>query len=378
MDLKTLLLANLVILGLEAGALFGFSRAYPDAPGLKQFWRAAFTLLLGAGLINTAGAEGALRHPVLLALGNGMLVLGFVFLNRGVAEYWTRPFRHFGAHLCGVAAATLIYWHYSGTHDSLLARTVIAGLAVGAELGLGAWLFLRERALPAALVMAAFAAFNLLRGPFMALARGNAVRQNLQMALVDYGFLLFGVLLAMALVWMIIGDLRVRLDQLARTDDLTGLLNRRALDQEGAARMAGAALIVLDLDHFKQLNDRYGHAAGDHALRQVAEFLRAGLGDGDIAARLGGEEFVMLLESSSLAVGVERAERLRQGIAAMRLRFERRELGLSASFGVATPAHPAETWYELLQRADAALYEAKQAGRNCVCAAPVAASAGLR
>lgn len=372
MDLHTLLLANLVLLALEAGALWTFTRAYPDAPGLRSFWRCALTLLLGALLLSMTGPVGARSHPILVAGGRGLLLLGWVFLNQGIADYWTRPFRRTGWHWALIAAATVGFYALAQAPGQLPWRVVLAGGVMGFELGLGAWLFAREGAWPAAWVLALFALTSAASGPAILLSK-NAAAQHTVEALTDYSFLLFNVLLAMALVWMIIADLRVRLDQLARTDDLTGLMNRRALEQEGARRMGGAAAIVVDLDHFKQLNDQHGHGAGDHALRQVAELLRASLGDGDLAARLGGEEFLVLIEGANLAKGVERAERLRQGVAAMRLKFEQRELGITASFGVATAGGPAESWPSLLQRADSALYAAKQAGRNCVCAAPAAA-----
>ncbi|MGH9518673.1 MAG: GGDEF domain-containing protein, partial [Terriglobales bacterium] len=297
-----------------------------------------------------------------------------VFLNQGIADYWTRPFRRLGWHLALVAAATVGIYFLTQTPGHLPWRILLAGGVMAFELGLGAWLFAREGAGPAAWVMAGFALASAASGPAILLSRSVAAQHAVE-ALTDYSFLFFDVLLAMALVWMIIADLRVRLDQLARTDDLTGLMNRRALEQEGARRMSGAAAIVVDLDHFKQLNDQHGHGAGDHALRQVAELLRASLGDGDLAARLGGEEFLVLIEAANLAKGVERAERLRQGVAAMRLKVEQREVGITASFGVAVAQGPAESWPSLLQRADGALYAAKQAGRNCVCAAPAAAAA---
>lgn len=377
MDLQTLLLANLLLLALEAGALWAFTRAYPEAPGLYGFWRCTLALIAGATLISLSGPAGARTHHLMLAVGEGLILLGWVFLNQGIADYWTRPFQRLGWHIAGIVVLSLVYYHLTGVAGSLPWRVALAGTAAAFELGLGAWLFAREGARPAALVMTGFALSAIASGPAILFAR-NREQQHFFEALNDYAFLLFNVLLAMALIWMIIADLRVRLDQLARTDDLTGLMNRRALDSEGARRMGGAAAIVVDLDHFKQLNDQHGHGAGDDALRQVAELLRASLGDGDLAARLGGEEFLVLVAGANLPKGVERAERLRQGVAAMRLKFDHRELGITASFGVAVAQGPAESWAALLQRADTALYAAKQAGRNCVCVAPTGDAAQVR
>lgn len=162
--------------------------------------------------------------------------------------------------------------------------------------------------------------------------------------------------------------LRDRLHGEALRDPLTGLHNRRFLDEVGAKMAAQAersgrplAVIVLDLDHFKALNDRHGHAAGDAALRRVGTLLREGLRGGDVACRQGGEEFALLLPDCTAEAAAQRAEELRQAI-------ERSAggPGLSASLGVAAlPAHGA-TLAAAMEAADAALYRAKAGGRNRV------------
>ncbi len=155
------------------------------------------------------------------------------------------------------------------------------------------------------------------------------------------------------------------------TDALTGLLNRRGLyrafdgEAERARRYGSAlAVILFDLDHFKQINDRHGHAAGDRVLRMVGEEVRRALRPADCVGRWGGEEFVVLLPQTVLAGAVEVAERLRYLVSGLRS-----EAGpLSASFGVAEWV-PTDNLGTLVRRADGALYKAKQAGRNRVVAA---------
>ncbi|MGN0857970.1 MAG: diguanylate cyclase [Stenotrophomonas sp.] len=165
----------------------------------------------------------------------------------------------------------------------------------------------------------------------------------------------------------------VQLAALAGEDALTGLYNRRRLLQrinelieEGQRHRGTHSLLLLDLDHFKDVNDCHGHAAGDAVLRAVARLLHGALRAQDMAARYGGEELLLLLPNTAADDAAEVAERLRQGIAALQLPCPQGVLSITASFGVAQlrPGQTAEQWIE---RADLALYRAKREGRNRVC-----------
>ncbi len=153
----------------------------------------------------------------------------------------------------------------------------------------------------------------------------------------------------------------------AQTDELTGLWNRRALDRAMQSdQSAECALLLVDLDHFKKLNDSFGHTAGDAALRQVARVLRATLREQDLATRVGGEEFACWLPNTSLERAREVAERVRQAIGGARLYWAGAELSIQCSVGVAArPATVGQT-ANLYPAADAALYRAKEGGRNRV------------
>jgi diguanylate cyclase (GGDEF)-like protein len=154
----------------------------------------------------------------------------------------------------------------------------------------------------------------------------------------------------------------------ARTDSLTGLANRRELEQRFAGELERStrggrplAIVVLDLDWFKEFNDRFGHAAGDRALVQLAEGLRRATRTSDVVARLGGEEFAVLAPETDELEGYQLAERLR---AEVRATFARQPEKMTVSCGVASfPVHGI-TAGELLHSADRALYEAKEAGRD--------------
>jgi diguanylate cyclase (GGDEF)-like protein len=159
----------------------------------------------------------------------------------------------------------------------------------------------------------------------------------------------------------------------ARTDELTGLPNRRGLERAVAGLESGrAALLIADLDHFKRVNDRFGHVAGDAALRHVAGLLRRALRSQDTAVRIGGEEFALWLPDADLAVAAEVAERVRSMIEEAPLRWNGEEIRLTCSLGVAAMPGSTSAVANLYRAADAALYRAKERGRNRVEVAPPA------
>jgi two-component system cell cycle response regulator len=170
---------------------------------------------------------------------------------------------------------------------------------------------------------------------------------------------------------------------LALTDELTGLFNRRyviAHLEELLVRMAHdslpeTAVMMFDVDHFKSVNDRFGHPAGDDALRQLAERALRGVRSIDLVARLGGEEFIVVMPETSLPAAVTVAERLRHSIATepFRIQTAGERQPITISVGVAA-AEPGDTVDRLLQRADEALYGAKNGGRNQVVVRQTAAS----
>ncbi len=157
---------------------------------------------------------------------------------------------------------------------------------------------------------------------------------------------------------------------LARRDSLTGLVNRRVLDEEltresqrCARRLSPLTAVVMDLDHFKSINDNFGHAMGDEVLRATGQYLAGQMRPYDLVARYGGEEFVILLSETGLGEGMEVAQRIRVGLSQLTVPGFPRPV--TASFGVAT-LPPGESPDHLIARADAALYRAKRAGRDRV------------
>ena len=162
--------------------------------------------------------------------------------------------------------------------------------------------------------------------------------------------------------------------QLSMRDPLTGLFNRRYLEETvnrelPRARRQGhcVGVILIDLDHFKRLNDTHGHNAGDYVLAQVGELLLGMTRGSDIPCRLGGEEFALVLPGATLEVARKRAEHIRHALETLTLEFEGKPLGpITLSAGVAAMQPHQQSWAQVMRNADAALYAAKQAGRNRV------------
>ncbi len=162
------------------------------------------------------------------------------------------------------------------------------------------------------------------------------------------------------------------LERLTQTDMLTELLNRRGMSERIVGEIARSqrenkpfGLLWLDVDRFKEINDRYGHASGDLALVAVADIIRRLVRPYDSAARWGGDEFLVLIQDSDEVLLISLGERIRAAVACSTLNTERGDMRLSVSIG-AHLAAPGEPMEEILLRADHALYAAKEAGRNCL------------
>jgi two-component system, cell cycle response regulator len=175
-------------------------------------------------------------------------------------------------------------------------------------------------------------------------------------------------------VWQLQQNIRQgneRLAELAATDDLTGLLARRFLESHlrglvGSARRHGRPLsvVMLDLDDFKDINDTHGHPVGDYVLRTVVDRMRSRLRREDLLGRWGGDELMLVLPDEDLRGAVAVAEALRAAVADTEISVDGQPISITISAGVAE--WDGEAAAQLIERADAALYDAKDAGRNCV------------
>lgn len=341
-----------------------------------------FMVLLGLGFVLTTQRVEP-RTGWAYGGANFCFTAGFVVLRRGMERFmgvapadrehvltlvvFGALFAHLGPGEETAAGRVLLAY---GAPSWVLARTAVALQgAFRAEYGNRMAFVL---ATPVALVLAVFGArfvqqalqpdVSLEMHRYTEANRGLLYAYGVMAATYNFGFV---ALLTLRYVR--------RLRELTLHDPLTGLLNRRALDTElqrewSRLQREGApfALLALDLDHFKRVNDRYGHLVGDEVLTQTAQRLRETVRGADLVARTGGEEFVVLMPETDDAGARSAAERLRAAVAGTPYAVSTGPLPLSVSVGVATVQRPGSGPRDALQRADRALYAAKEGGRDRV------------
>lgn len=188
----------------------------------------------------------------------------------------------------------------------------------------------------------------------------------------NLGISAFVSVLFLLLLWLTIGGYQRRLEQMATTDKLTGLMNRQAFDYsflrlsaKNALQHKSLSIILIDIDHFKKINDQYGHNVGDLVLQEVSALLSNNTRSSDQSCRWGGEEFVILLDDCDINAAQKRAEALRHSIETAPLPYREGVIQMTVSCGIAE-YRAGETLSMLINRADIALYQAKQQGRNQV------------
>jgi diguanylate cyclase (GGDEF)-like protein len=179
--------------------------------------------------------------------------------------------------------------------------------------------------------------------------------------------------MVMCMLWFLVTELSKELAEQARTDPLTGAMNRRAMEDTALRETTRSiryghlpCMIVLDIDDFKHINDTLGHAAGDAVLQALVHQIKPMMRVNDVLARTGGEEFTILLPNTTASAGIVAAERVRQSVEALEVPFEDEIIRFTISAGVAQLDPAQGGWEGMMRRADAAMYEAKECGRNTV------------
>lgn len=291
---------------------------------------------------------------------------------------------------CGLLPTNL--WPYAGALFFVILWTTVidrhAGLstmlvpaAAAMSFLLSAWIIVRHReqtrpAEWAAAISLALFALSQLVAAGIALGQGTGIEAGYQNLFMHYNFITLptGYLAtSMFVVFMVASDISEEMKEIAVRDELTGLYNRRGLSEHGAQAYAAAnrgdrpiSVVMTDIDRFKFINDKYGHAAGDDALCHIAELLRDGRREDDVLARVGGEEFVVVLPGADMASAIEIADKLRREIESSSLVADGDKVSMTSSFGVATRTDRDSCLTDIIVRADRALYRSKRAGRNQV------------
>ncbi len=373
LDSNTLLLVNALFGALAVGVWLLLALPFRIARQACLFLAGAQALMLPTLMVDPGPFGELAGLCTLLALG--LLSLGLRQLLR---------LRQQRLDLLGLVALGLIaelsrLWGLPSITASALAVMSMAALCLLAgrdlllgSLGLDGWL--RAGLVAPYALMAGYLLLRAIALMQPDLGPAWLSRDPRQHAGLAAAWLVLAMFISGGLIALVLSRLIQRIESLTRHDPLTGLFNRRELSEQLLKQQARAqrghvhALLMLDLDHFKRVNDELGHAAGDAALCHVARLLLANLREQDCAARYGGEEFALLLPDTSQAGAMALAERLRKALAGSDWRWQGRHWPLTVSIGLALSTSGA-SGAALLEQADRAMYRAKVLGRNRVCLA---------
>lgn len=362
---------------------------------LPQSRQAMLHWALHAGLSAVAlvGFVAATRpgDETVRALANLCMVGSMVALQRGVRVFLHRD-RAWRWHAVLVAAALLVTWYgLDPAHGAVRVAVISAVLAALSfvtawDMQLAArwkldWRWRLLLSVPIALAGAVFAARSLRA----ALDPSTVVAYVTANSPLNVGSAMLYLVVALAfqltLVALVVSQFVTELKDASRFDSLTGALNRRAIDEALDAEVlrsrrlrASFSVLMIDVDHFKDTNDRHGHAAGDRALQHLGTLLTSQMREIDRVGRFGGEEFVVVLPGTAIAEARLLADRLRERVEALPLRWQERAIHVTISVGIAQWQGDKDDLASLMSRADAALYRAKQAGRNRVMSSELSAA----
>jgi diguanylate cyclase (GGDEF)-like protein len=375
-----ILLINLSVAGLLAASFMAV--AFHDVGRAPARWFASGYVL---GMVYSAiefsiPAFTDARLPVVTAFA--VFLGATIAFNAGLArKYGVAP--PWPAMLFFLLAATIAVYLVQDLPRQSLARMMAYQLpyAVMQFVGLAiVWSSRQRHGRLDRLLMAVLAASVLLFAskPFIAHALGGwganpqAYLQS-SYALVSQSLgTVFALALALLMLAILVREALAEVTSKSETDALSGLLNRGAFTRQAELAVLGAmrqgvpvALVIADLDHFKSINDSFGHASGDRVIETFAGFLREAAAGHHVAGRLGGEEFAIILPGTNLAAARLFAEGTRSAFGALPIEGLPADNRCTASFGVAE-LHPGEEIADLMRRADEALYQAKNAGRDCV------------
>ncbi len=370
-------LALIAIIAATLGALILFSWTQGRRNFYLALWGGGDILAgLAAGLWF---GRGVLPDFISINIATGLLALAYGIMfaaARDFAGKRTPP---------GLIAAGALFWlaacGYQPFYASMISRTATMSAVFAIYTAASAAEFWSGRAerlasrLPAVAVLFVHATACAFRIP-VSLAGGlNSPRLAAGPWFTVFVFESLLHILAMAILIVSMTKERAELEQrvVASTDDLTGAATRRAFLAGGDAKIGAAekdgfdsSLLLFDLDHFKTINDSFGHEMGDRALSAFADCVRKTLRPGDLFGRLGGEEFGALLIGPSAETALAIAERMRRAVEAIKFADARSGLQISVSIGVASAARSQPRLGDKLREADRALYRAKSSGRNRV------------
>ena len=385
MDLRTLFILTVLINIIIAFIMAIYWRTQKTYAGFGYWTLANVAMTVTFSLF---ALKGIAPEFVTVVIANTSAVSGAFFRYAGVRFFWgAESLPHLRFHQTVVAVCALLLTYYTCIDDNIVLRLFAVSLIIsgyflatarnmikGATQGYPyeAWTLALLNLVYATLMMGR--AFEWLIFPE---ARHLLIASSMS-TLYFSSILLLEV--TTALLFLMLNSQRLAknllqmqgdLEKLAASDMLTGLYNRRKLEEVCTAALTHArvhnrpsALLLIDLDHLKQMNDTFGHPAGDALLNTVVKTIRAQLRDQDILGRLGGDEFVVVLPATPEDAAKTFADQIRQSVQCQPFLWEDQEMAMSISVGVAALSDADCNWQDWLKRADTNLYQAKKGGRN--------------
>lgn len=382
LDVPTIALLTAMVMVFGAGAMIFLAYGHPTERGL-------YDLATGSTLI----AVGMLFYPfqntlpmwLSATLPNFLYVAGPAFFWFGFRQLFRRPVLRRPA-LIWAATIVPIHLYFSYVDYNSDVRVVVYTVYHGSMMVLTARELFRRSdeawagpRLVIAWGVVLHTAYTVVRGVIAAtVGAGDAVKTpGILHGLAFLDAILINMSITFGCALLTSQRLQAHLNRVARTDDLTGALNRRALVEAAAPEAhrsqrhgTGMAVLILDIDHFKAVNDRFGHVAGDEVLRRFVVCIRDALRAEDLLGRMGGEEFCAVLVDAASRQIEQVGERLRQSIADLPIPWDKTTIRITASIGIAILGVDADNFDDLYKRADERLYQAKAAGRNQVIGPP--------
>ncbi|TVO77771.1 GGDEF domain-containing protein [Sedimenticola selenatireducens] len=378
LDIRTLSLVAVLVTLLMACAMLLLWRLNPEERSARSWAIGNAAIAIGFLCI---GFRGILPLFISVPVANTSIVLGYGLLLVGVWEFLGQSKRWWIV----VSATAFVFFsflYFTYLSPDIPSRIVIVSLVIAALSGVSAQCLLKDRTPRMRKIQALTAAVFGLHALYLSLRSiltlagvhiQDLFASNWVQGLAFLDVIVSAICLTFAFTSMINRRLQFHLNHLASYDLLTEVFNRRAFEQAAVREMSRCArhktmlsVLLLDIDHFKRINDRYGHSVGDQVLKSTATAIVGALRKEDVLGRIGGEEFCMLLPESDQESAIDISERVRMAVCTNTITHEGQTISITVSIGVATIQPDDTSWISLFQIADQALYRAKAGGRNLI------------
>ncbi len=377
LDVNTLFLVTIYVEAI-LGLLLLFAWIQNAQISAVAWWGCAH--LLRASSVVLFGMYGSVSEAISIDLANALLFLSFAITWSGARVFDGRP--PLPMYVVAGPVAWVIVVHLPSFTGDMHLRVLLSSAIVTCYTWLTAYEFWRGRSeplvsrWPAIFMLFAHGSLFLLRTPLVSMlpwSPANQVFESVWLTVLSFEALLFTIAIAFILLAMAKERTEYRHRTAAMIDPLTSIANRRSFLHDGnelirqlASEPVPTAVLLIDLDHFKSINDRFGHAVGDRVLQVFAQVARETVRSCDLIGRLGGEEFAAVLYNAGREKAIAFAERIRSSFAEAASDLEGRPLAATVSIGLVANEDRALDLAALLGLADQALYHAKERGRNRV------------